>query len=932
MPKIAAPFVYPPGISNEPKMQTKNIELPIDKQQRVIEEAIARNPVTIITAETGAGKSTRVPLWLWKKGKRVVVTQPRRIAARSLSHYLAGLAGVVLGEAIGYQTGFESKVSKKTSLLYVTDGVQMIREINGRCDYDVLILDEAHEWNLNQEVLVGLVKKSLKKGQFRNSDKRVVIMSATLQAGQLARFLLDAPVIAVPGRGFPVEMHHNDPRFLLPDTAQMVELGRNVLVFQPGKQEIMTFSDDLKRMLDMEKLKAKILPLHAELTLKEQTKVFEHYGMPKVVVATDIAQTSLTIDDIDGVVDCGIKKEVRIVKGIEGLYPVDISEAECLQRAGRAGRVREGHYFLCADKGLKERLAFPEPEIQRLNLESVVLRLFKMGVSPLDFPFFHPPSKALVFKAIKRLKLLGAIQDTGDVTPDGHKMADFPVSMRSARMLLEAQKTNPRVLDSAIKCIAILETKGIAAKDCGSEKYLSSPFHSDVLNQLALWEMANRFKKNINWKKFVLAKEIYAELNKRLGIKEPPHGHLGSKDLPALYRAVLSSFADEVYERGGDEYLQENEIRQLERDSVLQEAKPPMIAGLPFDLVITRENANTGDKEELFIPLLTFASEITLELLEELKPFSFYKIENVNIVKSKISVFRQYYFGGRLIREFSSPPRWEIEEERRRVVPEVIHWLEENGGRYEDLSVRINRLRTDWEAAGAALNREMKSFDFYWRKFLFTELDAQLRLDDLDLFFNFHSGLKVLHLGKILPPEIIRELQAAEWPKFQVAGGEPMEVIYAGGRASMHFDFAAFERVTEAELILSTGEGAEIFLEGNPYEQWRDAVAAFNEWKRKDFYERKFRELLRPANMDDLLEIPFPQEFEGLRGKDNIPLMYYIVPRMEGDEAFLSHYSQREEAEAAFALINNEWRDFCKRYKSRKIQDIFKSKGWKVKP
>ncbi|MCP4157504.1 MAG: ATP-dependent RNA helicase, partial [bacterium] len=461
--------------------------LPIYNKQRLIEESIAKNPVTILTAETGAGKSTRVPLWLWQKGKRVHVTQPRRIAARSLAHYLARLTKTELGNEIGYQTGFDSKQSKATSLLYVTDGVQMIREINGRRNYDVLVLDEVHEWNLNQEILIGLVKKSLMRGAFKKSGKRVVIMSATLQADRLSAYLRNAPVISVAGRGFPVSLHHNNPHFLLPDTAGMVETGHNVLVFQPGKQEIENFSDDLERMLEAEKVKAKILPLHAELTLKDQAEVFEHYSIPKVIVATDIAQTSLTIDDIDAVVDTGTKKELRVVKGIEGLYPVDISEAECMQRAGRAGRVRNGQYFLCSDAGIKERPHFPDPEIQRLNLESVVLRLSKMKISPLNFPFFHAPSKALIFKAIKRLKVLGALTDDGKVTEDGKRMADFPVSLRSARMLLEAHKGNPRVVDSAIKCIAALETRGIINKEFAAEKYTNHAFNSDFLNQLALW-------------------------------------------------------------------------------------------------------------------------------------------------------------------------------------------------------------------------------------------------------------------------------------------------------------------------------------------------------------------------------------------------------------------------------------------------------------
>ena len=248
--------------------------LPIDQYQEAIESTVHDHPVVIITAETGAGKSTRVPLWLWRQKHRIAVTQPRRIAARSLSYYLAKQIQSPWGKQVGYQTGFDQKRSTETTLLYLTDGVQMIKEIQGRHDYDVLILDEIHEWNLNQDILIGLVKKKLQSGFFERSRKRVIIMSATLHTRRLSAFFNDAPVLEVPGRGYPVTVHHNQPEFLLSDTIQMVEMGKNLLVFQPGKGEIADFIQQLRETLDADKLKAKIFPLHSELSIKEQAKVF----------------------------------------------------------------------------------------------------------------------------------------------------------------------------------------------------------------------------------------------------------------------------------------------------------------------------------------------------------------------------------------------------------------------------------------------------------------------------------------------------------------------------------------------------------------------------------------------------------------------------------------------------------------------------------
>jgi len=907
--------------------------LPIDAYQKTIEETIARHPVTILTAETGAGKSTRVPMWLWKKGQIVHITQPRRIAARSLSHYVAHLNNCTLGKEVGYQTGFESKQSKTTTLLYVTDGVQMVREIKGRRDYHLLILDEVHEWNLNQEVLIGMVHKNLKNGFYRKSGKRVVIMSATLQAERLSDFFNKAPVISVPGRGYPVTMHHNDPRFLLPDTAQMVEMERNVLVFQPGKQEIDTFSDDLKRMLEAEKLKAKILPLHAELSIQDQAKVFLHYSIPKVIVATDIAQTSLTIDDIDAVVDCGIKKEIRLVRGIEGLYPVDISAAECRQRAGRAGRVRPGQYFLCADGGIEDRLPFPEPEIQRLNLETVILRLIKMGISPLDFPFFHAPSKPLIFKAIKKLKVLGALSEDEKITEDGSKMAELPVSLRGARLLLEAQKASPHVVDSALKCIAILETKGIVNKDYSGEKLTNLPYQSDLLNQLVLWQSARIYKKILSHKKMALALEIYRELVKRVQLPATKqHLTLKLKDMDLLYRAILSSFADEVYIKGGDEYLKENDIRQLDRTSILFNTRPEMLVGLPFDLIIQRENRDTGENQQMLLPLITFSSELTLEYLERLNPFSYNKNEQIFVEGGRIKIFREIFFGGRLIKAFHSAPDWQNPLEKDRVVQTVLEWYEQDEIKKRfDCTNKLSKLETDFTEIKNIVKTSLKPFEYYRKGFLLNEMRQNLAIEDLNLFFKFHSGFAHITLSQLLPHPIIRELKQAKWPQFHEVNGRLLNVCYIEKRAFLKFEYPDFEPVKEEELILPTGEWVGIILGEQQCNGWQEAIIEYNRWKKEEIFLRKFKDNPKPAHPRDIKDIPFPQPFESGRGKDNSPIEFYMVPQVQGDEVVLTHFIDKVEAEAFFNDHSAEWEAFLQQFKRSQIEDIFKQKGWKVK-
>ncbi|MCP4213966.1 MAG: hypothetical protein GY765_04875, partial [bacterium] len=725
-------------------------------------------------------------------------------------------------------------------------------------------------------------------------------------------------------------------------------------------------------------------------------------------------------------------------------YPTDISEAECMQRAGRAGRVRNGQYILCADAGIKERPPFPDPEIQLVNLDSVILRLIKMGIQPLEFPFFHAPSKALVFKGIKQLKLLGATDEEGRVTEDGKKMAEFPVSLRSARMLMEAQKGNANVIDAAVKCIAILETKGIASKEALGEVYHNAPYRSDLLNQLALWNSHKQYRKSLNWKKFSQAGDIHKELNKRLGLTARVKGGLSTKDMPILYRSLLSCFADEIHFKGGNEYQRDNEVRQLDRSSVLYENKPEMVAGIPFDLVITRENYDTGEKEDAFIPLITFASELTLELLEELKPFSYYKEERITIEKKVVAVFREHYFGGKLISAVSTSPRKQDMEEKKRVVAAVIEWFDHHGADFA-LAGKMKVLETQFNEASSVVKRKLKPFSTYWRDFLYRELMEHLDIDTLDLFFKFHSGFSIITLKNILPGGVIKELKQAYWPrkialhdvppltrqdakddrgtkkppKQKTSGKEPPvekkekgagdldkkppemprreginkarhagtdkarqeakdmprqvakeisqkvamdnsqqnttaplsventlplkgapvvteshyvgRVYYIRRKPFLKFSYSLLEKVKEQHLILPTGEIAGVLLDGRKYFRWQHVENEYNRWKKKNIFDKKYRDLKKDGYMDDLQEIPFPQTFEAGKGLDNKPFEFYTVPTIEQGKVFLVHYFHKEDAESYFEELRPQWETFVRNYKKSKIDNIFKQKGWTVR-
>jgi len=912
--------------------------LPVDDYRAEIERAVAANPVVILTAETGAGKSTRVPLWLWRAGKRVHVTQPRRIAARALSHYLARASNVVWGREIGYQTGLDANKSAATTLLYLTDGVQMVCEIQGHRDYDVLVLDEIHEWNLNQEVLVGQVRRNLDEGVFRRTGQRALVMSATLKARQISAFLHHAPVIEVPGRGFPVDLQRRHPCFLLPDAATLLEEGHNVLVFQPGKQEIDDTIENLKELLDHDGAKAVLLPLHSELSIAEQSRVFKSYPLPKAVVATDIAQTSLTIDDIDAVIDCGVKKEVRLVSGSEGLYPVEISAAECRQRAGRAGRVKKGWYILCSELGIDDRLDYPEPEIRRLNLESVVLRMFTWGLSPLDFAFFHKPNRSLVLKAIQNLRTFGALTAENRVTADGRRMAALPLSLRSARLLLEAEKGGARVVDRALRLIAIFEARGVVSKDFAGEcANPAASYKSDLLNQLDLLDDPRRNARLISRKKAALARELYLELKKRLDDPQQRRrasaagrGPLGRSEQKHLFRAILSCFSDGVYFKGDGVYWREGEERQIERTSILNAQRPEMAAGLPFDLVVHREDPRTGIREEKFIPLLTFCSEVSLPQLEELKPFSYEKRRRVALEEDRLVVTEEIHFGGRLLKALPAEPDWTRPDERRTVLALVLDWFAAN---YRQLPGcgEVERVRAWYAEAEKALGETLPPFDAALRDFLQRELRRSLKIDDLRFFFQFHPALQRLSLRQFLPFRRLKQLKALGWPAAARVRDEEVPVAYRDNRPHLVLDRALFHRLEAGDVRLPSGEAPGFLIDGEPYAGWAEAAADHNARLKADVFARRWRDARREVQVADLLDIPFPLPFQGGNGKDNASFEFYSAPRLEGDKVFLVHFANREEAEQYFGGVRREWEERKARQRKESVENIFRGKGWKVK-
>ena len=430
--------------------------LPISAHADEITAALERHPVIIVCGATGSGKSTQLPKLALAAGRGafglIGHTQPRRIAARSLATRLAEELGTRLGAAVGYQVRFSDCTGPDGRIKVMTDGI-LLRELSGDREltrYDTLIIDEAHERSLNIDLLLG----ALRQLSARRPELRVIITSATIDPEKLARFFGDAPVIEVSGRTFPVEVRYRPlgaededaAELSLPEgiVAAVGELTQgpqaragDVLVFLPGEKQIREASEAIERaaLADLE-----VLPLYARLSGEEQQRVFQPHVRRRIVLATNVAETSLTVPGIRHVIDSGLARISRYsVRGKVQRLPIEpISRASAAQRAGRCGREAAGVCIrLYSQQSFEERAEFTPPEVLRTNLASVILQMATSGLgSPESFPFLDPPDTRLVNDGVRLLQELKAMDAERRVTGLGRELAALPCDPRLARILV----------------------------------------------------------------------------------------------------------------------------------------------------------------------------------------------------------------------------------------------------------------------------------------------------------------------------------------------------------------------------------------------------------------------------------------------------------------------------------------------------------------
>ena len=494
-------------------------ELPVSQKRQDIQQLIQQHQVVILCGETGSGKTTQLPKMCLElgRGARGLIghTQPRRLAASSVAHRIAEELQVQIGKQVGFKMRFTDHVSEHSRIKLMTDGI-LLSEIHHDpmlYQYDTLIIDEAHERSLNIDFLLGYLWQLLP----RRPDLKIIITSATIDPVSFSKHFNNAPVIEVSGRGYPVEtyyqpLHGDDEESQQIDLSQGVADAVNellkfgdgdVLVFLSGERDIRDCTDALQKL---KRPNTEILPLLSRLSNSEQNKIFHPTGKPRVVLATNIAETSLTVPGIKYVVDTGLARVSRYAwrSRMQRLPIEKISQASANQRKGRCGRTSPGVCIrLYSEEDFNLRPAFTEPEIQRTNLASVILQMAHMQLGQVeDFPFIEAPDSRLVSDGYKLLFELGAIDDKQKITATGKILARLPMDPKLGRMLIEAEKES--ALNEVLIIASALAIQDVRerpmdkqqAADEAHKKFTDN--RSDFISLLNIWHAWHKSQQNLS--------------------------------------------------------------------------------------------------------------------------------------------------------------------------------------------------------------------------------------------------------------------------------------------------------------------------------------------------------------------------------------------------------------------------------------------------
>jgi ATP-dependent helicase HrpA len=475
--------------------------LPVSQRRDDILAAVRDHQVVIVAGETGSGKTTQIPKICLELGRgvrgQIGHTQPRRIAARTVAERVAEELDTPLGDAVGYKVRFTDQSGDGTLVKLMTDGILLAEMQRDRllARYDTLIIDEAHERSLNIDFILGYLKQLLPK----RPDLKVIITSATIDPERFSRHFGDAPIVEVSGRTYPVEVRHRPISDEQEDQAQAIvdavdelcaEGPGDILVFLSGEREIRDTAEALKGRQE------EVLPLYARLSAGEQHRVFQSHRGRRIVLATNVAETSLTVPGIKYVVDPGFARISRYSHRLKvQRLPIEpISQASANQRKGRCGRTSDGICVrLYSEEDFLGRPEFTDPEILRTNLASVILQMTSLGLGDISaFPFVEPPDQRQVKDGVNLLQELGAFDENRKLTEIGGKLAQLPIDPRLARMVLAADgngcATEVMVIAAALSIQDPRERPADKQAQADQKHARFADKESDFLSYLALWD------------------------------------------------------------------------------------------------------------------------------------------------------------------------------------------------------------------------------------------------------------------------------------------------------------------------------------------------------------------------------------------------------------------------------------------------------------
>jgi len=494
---------------------------PIDNFREEIVASVLDEQVTIIVGAPGSGKTTRLPQILYREidfeGTKMVITEPRRLATTATATFVAQEMQVELGELVGYHIRQDRQVSKETGITFMTEGM-LIQAFKGDPllrEYSFVIVDEVHERSVNTDQLLRMLKKVLEE----RPEFRLILASATVDTKVLESYYPGANLIEIPGRMFPVTIHHSLTDYPTPESMYPAIMSRiesivtghdigDVLVFLPRTADIR----ELTNLLEQESwsLDLEILPAHGSLAVEDLMKVIRPSAKKcKVILATNIAETSITIDGVKYVIDTGLVNQAHYEhwSGSTRMRIAEHSQAGVTQRTGRAGRTATGTcYRLFTQENYDLRPQFPEPDILRSNLDSLVLNLLQYGITdPYDAGFITPPSRSPIADAIKTLRSLGAIRQDYSLTKIGYHMAHLPLDVSLARMVLEAAKYG--CVQEVVIVAAFLSSRDIFLRPSDRDDWRVRHTHnrrykeaeSDAVMYLRIWKEAQKNNFSPDW-------------------------------------------------------------------------------------------------------------------------------------------------------------------------------------------------------------------------------------------------------------------------------------------------------------------------------------------------------------------------------------------------------------------------------------------------